>query len=192
MPGEMNPNDLRKLWLEQEVEKVTITIEELRLRATRFERRIHWRNVREYVAGAIALVFFGARLWSTRGWALVPPLLLVAALIYVLVQLHRRAAARPLPADAGLRTSIDFHLAELTRQRAALHDVWQWYLLPFVPGFLAEIILAAATGGIHTFLVVFTIGLVVIYFGIWKLNESAVRKLDRKIAEIRSMTGNGE
>ena len=51
MPDEMNPNDPRNLWQGQEVEKVILTIDEVRRRAARFERRIHWRNVREYVVG---------------------------------------------------------------------------------------------------------------------------------------------
>jgi hypothetical protein len=44
MPNELNPKDLRNLWQSQERENVTITLEEIRLRAARFERRIWWRN----------------------------------------------------------------------------------------------------------------------------------------------------
>ena len=49
MPNELNPNDPRNLWQSQEGEDVTITLEEIRLRAARFERRIRRRNLREYV-----------------------------------------------------------------------------------------------------------------------------------------------
>jgi hypothetical protein len=54
MPNEPHPNDLGNLWQEQETEKMTITLDELKLKATRFDRRIHWRNLREYVAGFLA------------------------------------------------------------------------------------------------------------------------------------------
>ena len=57
MPDEMNPNDPRNLWQGQEVEKVILTVDEVRRRSARFERRVHWRNVREYIAGVFVIAF---------------------------------------------------------------------------------------------------------------------------------------
>src|SRR5580704_15777983 len=99
-------------------------------------------------------------------------------------QLHRRGSARSLPADAGLRASLDFHLRELKRQGDALHTVWLWYLLPFVPGFVAALLVQAAKSGINARLIVSGVVLVVLLFGIWGLNEWTARKIDRRIQEL--------
>jgi hypothetical protein len=190
MPIDSDANDPRNLWQNQEQgegEKMTITIDEIRRRAGRLERRIRWRNLREYGAGAVVIVAFTAQLWRLHGWRLVPPLLLIAATIYVMFQLHRRGAARSLPADAGLSASLDFHLRELERQRDALQTVWLWYLLPFVPGFVATMMVSALDRGINTFLIVFGVVLVLLFAGIWRLNEWAARKLDLKIQELKRM-----
>src|SRR5215472_15403777 len=107
MPNELNPKDPRSLWQSQEGENMTISLEEIRLRATRLERRIWWRNFREYVAGAVGVIgfsIFGLRVFG--GWALFPNVLTIAGMIYVMVQLHCRGSARSLPADADARSSI--------------------------------------------------------------------------------------
>jgi hypothetical protein len=192
MSSEMNPNDPKNLWQAQEVEKVTITPDEIRFRATRFKRRIWWRNIREYAAGALVLPLFAARLWRAHGWALAPPLLMIAGTICVLFELHRRADSRSLPADAGLRATLDFHLGELERQRDALHSVWKWYLAPFVPGFAATFAAAAVSRGIHTSLIVFVAVLAVVYAVVWRMNESAARKLEREIQKLRGMAASDE
>ncbi len=165
---------------------MNITLTEMQTLAARFERRIYWRNVREYAAGVIGILFFAARLWSARGWQLVLPLLLIAGTFYVLVQLHRRAPSRSLSADAGLWASLDFYIHELERQRAALRQVWSWYLLPLVPGFAASIAAAAASRPAKPgFIILFSVALAVLYFAIWRLNASAAAKLDRTIDELR-------
>jgi len=201
MPGDSDANDPRNLWQSQkqeEGEKMTITIDEIRRRAGRLERRIRWRNLREYGAGVVVVAAFTAQLWrlhhlsQLHGWRMVPPLLLIAGTIYVMFQLHRRGAARSLPSDAGLSASLDFHLRELERQRDALLTVWLWYLLPFVPGFVATIVVAGIDRGINAFLIVFSIVLVLLFVGVWRLNEWAARKLDDKIRELREMEANGK
>src|SRR5580704_7408993 len=126
MPNEMT--DPRSLWQGQEVEQVTLTVDEVRSRAARFERRIHQRNVREYAVGAFFIAVFSGQLWRAHGWHSAPAALLIAGIVYVLFQLHRRTSVRPLPADVGIRGSIEFHRMELERQRDAMHATWRWYL----------------------------------------------------------------
>ena len=187
MPNEMNPNDPRNLWQGQEVERVILTVDEVRRRAARFERRIHRRNVREYVAGALVVAFWTVQLWRAHGWHVAPAVLTIVGTIYVMFQLHRRGSARSLPADAGIRGSIEFHRVELERQRDALHAVWHWYLLPFVPGLAALLVVAGIDRGINTRLIGFGVFFVLTLVGIWALNERAARKLDRKIQELKAM-----
>ena len=187
MPDEMNPNDPRNLWQGQEVEKVILTVDEVRRRAARFERRIHWRNAREYVAGALVVALFTSQLWRAHGWRLTPALLTIAGTIYVMFQLHRRGSARSLPADVGIRGSIEFHRVELERQRDAVHSMWRWYLLPFVPGFAAVLVVTGIDHGIHAGLIRAGVGLVLIFVGIWALNERGARRLNRRIQELKAM-----
>jgi len=192
MSNEPNPDDLKSLWQNQEVEKVTITIDEIRRRAARFERRIYWRNLREYIAGAVAIAVLLFQYRYAHGRQILAVLLMIAGTLLALVQLHRRGSARTVPADAGLRVSLAFHRAELERQRDALRQVWLWYLLPFVPGFVATLVVAAMARGITTWLIIFGVMLVIFLTGVWRLNEWAARKLDRKIQELRAMETDDE
>ena len=100
MPNELNPKDPRNLWQSQERENVTISLEEIRLRAARFERRIWWRNFREYAAGVLLIAWFFATLHLWHGLDLLGPVLMLAGVIYIMIQLRRRGTVRSLPADA--------------------------------------------------------------------------------------------
>ena len=105
MPNDPDLNDPRNLWQNQEEERMVITLDDVRSRAARFERRIRRRNLREYVAGVIVIAFWGASPWFLpfRGRQLAAALLSIAGTIFVLVQLHRRGAAGSLSIDAGLK-----------------------------------------------------------------------------------------
>jgi hypothetical protein len=192
MPSDPNLNDPRSLWQSQEDERMTLTLEEVRRRAARLQRRIYWRNLREYVGGVIVIAVFGASLWHFRGWSLAPPLLLIAGMGYVLFQIHRRGSSRSLPADADLKASLDFHIRELERQRDAARTMWSWYLLPLVPGVVAAIVVAAVDRGVTRALIVFGVALLLMFVVLWRLNESGARKLDRRIQELREMEVNDE
>ena len=180
MPNEPHPNDLGNLWQEQETEKMTITLDELKLKATRFDRRIHWRNLREYVACFLVMLLFAARLRFQGGWHMVSPLLLIAGTLYVMFQIHLRAA-KPVPGGAGMTAYLDFHRRELARQRDALRSVWRWYLMPLVPGLVAGMIDTALTpGGIRAAVLSGSV-CAIIFGGVWKLNDYAAGKLDKEI-----------
>jgi hypothetical protein len=187
MPNELNAINPKSLWQDQEVEKVILTVDEVRRRAAEFERRIHRRNLREYVVGVLVIALFTPQLWRTHGWGITPPALLIAGTIYVLFQLHRRAGARTVPADVGLRGSIEFLCVELERQRDALHGVWHWYLLPFVPGLAAGLVATGIDHGMNATLVRVGAFFVLVLAGIWALNKRGARRLDRRIRELRAM-----
>jgi hypothetical protein len=192
MPDEMNPNDPRNLWQGQEVEKVILTVDEVRRRAARFERRIHKRNVREYIAGALVIALFAPQLWHAHGWRATPAVLTIAGMIYMMFQLHRRGSARPLPADVGMRGSIQFNRVELERQRDAALAMWHWYLLPFVPGLTAGLVMTGIDHGSKALLIRMGVFFVLVFVGIWALNQRGARKLDRKIQELKAMEADHE
>jgi hypothetical protein len=192
MPNELNPNDPRNLWQDQEVERVTITVDDVRSRAARFERRVHWRNLREYAAGAIVVASLSPHLWREHGWRLAPALLLIAGTIYVMFQIYRRGSARPVPAEAGMTASLEFHRRELERQRDALRTVWAWYLLPFLPGFVAMVVATAMDRGINARLIVSGLVFVLVFVVVGCLNAWGARKLDRKIQEVKAWEAKDE
>ena len=192
MPNEPNLNDLGNLWqgqeTEKEKEKMTITLDEVRRMSTCLERRVHWRNIREYAAAAIVVVIFGAFVRNEHGWGRVPPLLLIAGTLYSMFELSRRGA-NSVPPDMGMTAYLEFYRHELERQRDALRSVWRWYLLPLVPGLAATLIAkgierhGASNARLIAVAAVFALALV----GVWAINQWAARKLDRKIAQLIEM-----
>jgi len=182
-------NDPRGVWQNQEVEKMTITLDEVRNAAAKFERRILWRNVREYAAGALVIAYLTPFLWSGSREMKIPVLLMMAGALFVMWQLHVRASAARVPADAGLRASLEFRRRELERQRDALRSVWKWYLLPMVPGLAAVSIMRGMARGIDVGLIAMSLFFVLMLVGVWALNEWAARKLDLQIREAAEMEG---
>src|ERR1700690_1371600 len=100
---------MKDLWQSQPAEPPKLSSEDLRRKMRGSERRIFWRNIREYAAGAFVIAAFG--FYEGK----FPTLLLrigsgltIAGTIYVMFQLHRRASVGPAPSDLGLSTCIDF------------------------------------------------------------------------------------
>jgi hypothetical protein len=187
MPDELNPNDPRTLWQTQEAEQVTLTADEIRSLAKRFERKIYWRNMREYVAGAAVVAFFIPHLWRDHGWRLGQPVLMIVGALYVLFELWRRGSSRTVPADAGAAASLEFHRRELERQRDALHRVWLWYLLPCMPGIVAGTVQMGFDRGFNAGLFIYAALVALTFAGIAALNEWAARNLEKKIQALKAM-----
>ena len=176
-------SDLNRLWQNQPAEKAPLTLEDIRNRASRLEKRVGRRNLLEYAGALFVIVTTSVRLWHETNLVMViGGALLLVGTLYVVYHLHRWGSARPMPADVALMDCIDFHRAELVRQRDLLRGVWWWYLLPFVPGSALLIIGRAierpdrrllALGVTATFVVTFTL--------VGKLNEYGARKLQRAI-----------
>ncbi len=193
MTNESPSNDMKNLWQSQPTEPPRIPPEEIRKKMNKFERRIFWRNVREYAAGAVVIAIFGYYEW--RFHALLVRIgsgLIIAGTLYVMYQLHQRASTRLAPADLGLSTCIDFHRKSLERQRNALRTVWSWYLLPFVPG-LAVLVVGsivsqwAEKGHLVINSFVSPAIMAAIFFAIWKLNRRAAEKLQTQIDELDAL-----
>jgi hypothetical protein len=130
-----SPKDVKQIWKNQETEGTTVTLQDIRNRAAKFERRVRNRNLREYIAGAVVIVLFGLGAWNLQGWMIKLGCgLIVAATLYVTWQLHRRGRARGVPDGATTAGLLAFHREELERQRNMIRGVWGWYIAPFVPG----------------------------------------------------------
>lgn len=130
-------NDLQSLWQSMPTPIVTLTADEMRARASAFERKVKRRNLVEYVAAVIVIAAFGwyatLPLAATPLWPVANVAIIIGALA-VVWNLHRIGRAAATPASAEFGALLDFHRAELVRQRDALRTVWLWYIAPFLPG----------------------------------------------------------
>jgi hypothetical protein len=167
---------------------------ELHLKAQKFEKRIWWRNLREYVASAIVIAGFGwyiSLFHSTMTrtgcvW-------IIAATLFAMYTLHKSGGARTMPAELAFRTCVEFHRKELQRQRDLVRGVWWWGLLPlflglivFSLGRLQEQALKEPNASTHPgeMVINFALGMIVpalIFAGIWWLNHRAANRLQRRI-----------
>ncbi len=128
-------HDAKTIWQNQETEGTTVTLEDIRGRAAKFEKRIRNRNLREYIASAVVIAIFGFYAWHFPGWMMeLGSTLTVAATIFVMWQLHRRGRSQAMPDGATTAGLLEYHRRELSRQRDMLRAIGLWYLLPFVPG----------------------------------------------------------
>ena len=188
MMTESPTNRMQELWQCQPVEGIKMSVDEIRNRATKFEKKIFWRNFREYIAGAIAIVLLGISFGSAHDLlSRAAFALLIAGMVYVMYQLHRRGTAKTMPTAAAAGPSLAFYREELKRQRDLTASVWSWYLGPFVPGLVLSAI-ASASHDLHPHhieVVTFWYVLIAAFFVFaWRLNARATRCLERMIADL--------
>lgn len=130
----MNDSELKNAWKAQPTTPLVLDNAQLEKRARRFRRSVGVRNALEYTVGFFVIAVFLWYAWQFTGVLMrTGSLLCAAGVAVVLWQLHCRASARVLPDDTG-RACLEFHRAELERQRDALRSVWRWYIGPMVPG----------------------------------------------------------
>ena len=167
-----------------------MSIEQVQESAGKLQRKIEFRNAREYVAAFLVVVFFGyeftraADLLVRAGFAL-----LIAGMVYLVWHLSSKGSWRPLPKDAGLSSCIEFKRRELERQRDLVSSVWRWYLGPLIPGMAVLLVgfFRANPGHLQhpAFIVVpEAIFFAAICFGVARLNSNAARKLQQQIDEL--------
>lgn len=191
MNDDVDLQEVRNMWTTQSIDMSAIDIDALRQRASRFQRRIALRNVREYVAAAIVVSVFGwvavtGTSWISKAGALA----VMAGSIYTMYQLHRRGSAEAFDATSGSASCVQFHVATLERQRTALQNVWKWYLAPVAPGvvlFVLGLTIQKPDAWIRG---AATIGLcALVFYGIHRLNRRAAEHLEHEIAELRHGLG---
>lgn len=137
MRGELPPDDLQNIWQSQRVEPIYMSIEEIRNKAAKFERRIRWRNLRETLVAVAMIPLFGLFLrWFPAPLERAGSCLIIVGLIYLIYRMNGFAAAAKVPAAGGFDACVAFHRRELERQRDLLRSIWLWYLGPLVPGIL--------------------------------------------------------
>ncbi|HUI41934.1 MAG TPA: hypothetical protein VL523_08200 [Terriglobia bacterium] len=194
MTNESLPNrDLQSVWQNQPAEGIRMSVDEIRRRAGKFERKIYWRNAREYVAALVVVIFFGYEFWRTPdALSRVGFGLAIAGLLYLVWHLYRKGSSRGLPGEMGLASGVEFFRRELERQRDLVQHVWRWYLGPLVPGMIVLIVAFSRTNPGHMrhygwFLGAYSALAALTFVFIAKLNERGARRLQRRIDELNAL-----
>ncbi len=175
-----------ELWQGQPLAESELNMEMVMAASEKFQRKIRFRNVTEYVAsGAVvawAAVFVSrseAPLLVKLGMALVG---LGAVGVATVLRLRGHAAEATPPLAAPTSEVVSWHRSELVRQRDLLRHAPLWYLGPFVPGLVLVLVgawLASPGHGLQVGLIAGLIGLV--FAGVAGLNLRGANKLDEQI-----------
>jgi hypothetical protein len=192
MPNDIPPNDWKSLWQSQKVEPVTMPLEEIRRKALGFQRGIRNRNLVEYAAALIVLVYFGSTMFHYPGLMRAGAALIIAGVLHMVWQLHRRGSNRSVPSDLAVHSCIAFHRRELERQRDLVRNVWSWYLGPMIPGIAVMLLsgLLASPGRMphpKLFVTGYAAVVAIAFYVVGRLNLRAARKLQRTIDALKEM-----
>ena len=181
---------VKELWQSQPTEGVRMSIDQIRVSAGTFQRRIHWRNVREYVTAIALIAFFSFELWRAGDMLVrIGFGLIIAGIFYLIWHLLSKGSLRPLPQDAGLSSCIEFQRRQLEQQRDLLTSVWRWYLGPLIPGMAVLLFAFGRANPGHLKHPVFVLLPEAMFFvavsvAIAVVNGRAARRLQRQIDEL--------
>ena len=164
-----------------------ISVDELRLKAAKFQNAVRWRNLREQAACVFVIVAFGVMSWKIP--QTVPRIsfaLIIAGTIYVAWHLQKWGAPKRPPADLARVTSLEFYRGELERQRELLRGIWKWYLGPLVPGLTLLVLWVIWVARPERRWFPITYGAVAagVFVLIGWLNQRSARKLEGMLAEL--------
>lgn len=183
---------VQNLWQNQPQEQFSMSTDEIRLKASKFQGTVSSRNMRELVVGGILVVLFAVFAWlapSPLGKA--AELLTAAGIAIAMWQLLRQAKAATVDEVCLVTDWARFHREQLARQRDALRRVWLWYLAPLVPGAVLHWIAVGqadfAKGNLIAAVATSAVGILVmvlVFGGIYWLNLKAARNLQAEIDRI--------
>jgi Flp pilus assembly protein TadB len=203
MTGDPIHESARSVWqsqpsMQEPGDPALMPMDDLKQKMTRLEKRLLWRNMREYIVAVFVIAAYAFYVWKfTPILMRVGSGLVIAGTLFAMYQLHRRGARKFAAAERSMTACVDFYRSELERQRDALRTVWSWYLLPFMPGmsvfFLGTAVKSAGIPidwgrALASFGV--TMGVVILAFVIVILvNHRAAQKVQRQIDELDSLRG---
>jgi len=126
--------NLKSLWRTLPSETVTISVEQMYSRATRFHNTRKRRDMLEYL-GIVAL--FGLTIWyltvrsDWKAW-LASGLVMLGAIIMLWNYNKLAKMKSAVPSNSG-DSLLGYMRRELIRQRDAAATAWKWYILPSMP-----------------------------------------------------------
>jgi hypothetical protein len=182
----MNFEELQEAWQSQDTgAKVTIRadalLKEVRRKQKQFRATIFWRDVREVGVAAFMTWLFLHWAIRDREWSLY--LLALACFgvgTFMLADRWLQRKKRPITNDS-VRACIEASLVQVNHQIWQLKNVFWWYLLPIQVGLAAligSVLWQARLAGLAVIMGLTAYALVCAFvcWGVYKLNQSAVRK----------------
>jgi hypothetical protein len=182
----MNFEELQEAWQSQDTgAKVTIRadalLKEVRRKQKQFRATILWRDVREVGVAAFMTWLFLHWAIRDREWSLY--LLALACFgvgTFMLADRWLQRKKRPITNDS-VRACIEASLVQVNHQIWQLKNVFWWYLLPIQVGLAAligSVLWQARLAGLAVIMGLTAYALVcaLVCWGVYKLNQSAVRK----------------
>lgn len=175
-----------ELWQGQPLIERKLDMGDLIENVDRFQRKIRRRNVLEYTAACVLVIW--AILFVARSDAL---LLIKAGVLLIalgglgaaiILRLRGHGAEGKPPVASTTRDVLLWHRSELSRQRDLLRSVPVWYLGPFVPG-LVLLLVGAWLAHPDKWLRISLSGalVLVVFTGVAFMNLKAARKLGEQI-----------
>jgi hypothetical protein len=194
----MNFDELQMAWQSQDAgAKMTINadvlLKEVRRNQHHFWLTIFWRDVREVGVAAVLAWYFLHWAIRDREWSMY--LLSFSCLgvgLFMLVDRWLQRRKRPVANDP-LRSCIEASLLQVNHQIWLLKNVFWWYLLPLaVPTGISicASLWRTRPAGFSGMIgwVAFMLFVALIYWGVYGLNQYAVRKnLEPRRQELESM-----
>ena len=170
-----------------------MSVDEIRRRAEEFQKKIYWRNARNYVAALVGVVGSGYLFWYTSdALTRVGDGLMIAGFLFLVWDRFRRGSAQPLPANLGLASGFEFYRRELERQRDFLRRGWSSCVGVMIPGFAVLTLASARTNPNHLRHIGLSLALglfVLVSVLAWVGNQQAARKLQSGIDELNALEG---
>jgi hypothetical protein len=182
--------DPKHIWQTQPTEAESMSLDDIRAKAVRFQKTIKRRNWREYAAIVLVIYMFGQHLWThPTPISRLGNVLVILGSLFVGYQLHRRGTAGDISPALPGPDYMAAYRSEMLRQRDLLQSVLTWYLLPLVPGMVVlGISRAVEFHPVHWANLIIGIGVATLIFaGVWYINILAARRLQARIDEIDAM-----
>ena len=186
----MSELDLKALWNAQEPgEELSVDIDVIQARAAEFESKVRRRNILEWMASALLVLWVGYdALGTTDTLQLVGQIIIIFAAIGVSAYLYLRGrVTMEIDPTCDTRSYVEAVASSLDAQAKLLDRVPIWYLAPFAIGLAVQFVGYMPPDGAPTatwWVVVSSVGTVFLVIA-W-LNLSRARSLRREAVELRS------
>jgi hypothetical protein len=192
MPDEFS--DPKKIWQNQPTETTRMSLDEIRRKAHKLQRRAQAAAVVWIVIGLTLCVAFAHSFIEDQGliirigWGI-----LSLWCLYGAYQAYRWIWPGSLAEDGTLRASVNSYRSELERQRDYGLNIWRRSGLTFCFLGLAFVVLAAivkalATPRLLVNAVPFFVLIVIWFVAFFSIRKRNQRKLQREIDELRALT----
>lgn len=125
-------NDPQKIWQDQPMEPIEMSLDEIRRRMRKFQNKGRLAVVAQFAIGIVLLVFF--TLTFTRIHAVVSRIglgVLILWIVYSIYATYKGIWPAKWVDEAPLSTSVQFYRRELEKKRDFNRQIWRRSGLPF-------------------------------------------------------------